>query len=92
MHNMWKKIGELHALLIEYEKGLPKNDATPQVLMIQGGKIQKPNKKPQAAKGKGKGKRLTISPNVEVFFDLPNVDVLDGGYFNLTLSSPMLKI
>ncbi|GKC75533.1 DNA-directed DNA polymerase, partial [Tanacetum coccineum] len=27
-----------------------------------------------------------------VFFDLPNVDVLDGGYLDLTLSSPMLKI
>ncbi|GJU95794.1 hypothetical protein Tco_1320550 [Tanacetum coccineum] len=36
--------------------------------------------------------RLTISPNVEVFFDLPNVNVLDGGYLDLTLSSPMLKI
>ncbi|GJZ74625.1 ribonuclease H-like domain-containing protein [Tanacetum coccineum] len=34
---------------------------------------------------------LTISPNVEVFFDLLNVDVLDGGYLDLTLSSPMLK-
>ncbi|GJW91760.1 hypothetical protein Tco_0169313 [Tanacetum coccineum] len=36
MHNMGKTIGELHALLIEYEKGLPKKDATPQVLAIQG--------------------------------------------------------
>ncbi|GJV06802.1 hypothetical protein Tco_1344458 [Tanacetum coccineum] len=35
---------------------------------------------------------LTIYPDVEVFFDLPNVDVLDGGYLDLTLSSPMLKI
>ncbi|GKC05540.1 retrovirus-related pol polyprotein from transposon TNT 1-94 [Tanacetum coccineum] len=35
---------------------------------------------------------LTISPNVEVFFDLLKVDVLDGGYLDLTLSSPMLKI
>ncbi|GJY54878.1 hypothetical protein Tco_0446542 [Tanacetum coccineum] len=34
--------------------------------------------------------RLTISPNVEVFFDYPNVDVLDGGYLGLTL--PPLKI
>ncbi|GJX77360.1 retrotransposon protein, putative, ty1-copia subclass [Tanacetum coccineum] len=30
MHNMGKTIGKLHALLIEYEKGLPKKDATPQ--------------------------------------------------------------
>nr|GEW06799.1 70 kDa peptidyl-prolyl isomerase-like [Tanacetum cinerariifolium] len=36
--------------------------------------------------------RLTISPNVEVFIDLPNVDVLDGGYLDLTLSFLMLKI
>ncbi|GKE49655.1 hypothetical protein Tco_1480913, partial [Tanacetum coccineum] len=50
-------IGELHALQIEYEKGSPKKAATPQVLAIQGGRIQKPNRKPQAAKGKGKGKQ-----------------------------------
>ncbi|GJW29896.1 retrotransposon protein, putative, ty1-copia subclass [Tanacetum coccineum] len=30
MHNMGKTISKLHALLIEYEKGLPKKDATPQ--------------------------------------------------------------
>nr|GEV19790.1 putative reverse transcriptase domain-containing protein [Tanacetum cinerariifolium] len=35
MHNMGKTIGELHALLIEYEKGLPKKAATPQVMAIQ---------------------------------------------------------
>nr|GEV79554.1 hypothetical protein [Tanacetum cinerariifolium] len=56
MHNMEKIIGELHALLIEYEKGLPKKAATLQVFAIQGGRIQKPNKKPQVAKGKGKAK------------------------------------
>ncbi|GJY05518.1 retrotransposon protein, putative, ty1-copia subclass, partial [Tanacetum coccineum] len=56
MHNMGKTIGELHALLIEYEKCLPKKAATPQVLAIQGGIIQKSNKKSQNAKGKGKGK------------------------------------
>ncbi|GKE25594.1 hypothetical protein Tco_1440978, partial [Tanacetum coccineum] len=31
MHNMGKMIGELHALLIGYEKGLPKKASTPQV-------------------------------------------------------------
>nr|GEZ42375.1 hypothetical protein [Tanacetum cinerariifolium] len=35
IHNMRKVIGELHALLIKYEKGLPKKAATPQVLAIQ---------------------------------------------------------
>ncbi|GKG08868.1 hypothetical protein Tco_0334700, partial [Tanacetum coccineum] len=40
MLNMGKTIGELHALLIEYEKGLPKKAATPQVMTIQGGRIQ----------------------------------------------------
>ncbi|GJR53452.1 hypothetical protein Tco_1403973 [Tanacetum coccineum] len=39
MHNMGKITGELHALLIEYEKGLPKKAATPQVMATQGGRI-----------------------------------------------------
>ncbi|GKB88291.1 retrotransposon protein, putative, ty1-copia subclass [Tanacetum coccineum] len=52
----WKTIGELHVLLIEYEKCLPKKAATPQVMAIQGGKIPKANKKSLNAKGKGKGK------------------------------------
>ncbi|GJW73600.1 hypothetical protein Tco_0132970 [Tanacetum coccineum] len=39
MHNMGKTIGELHALLIEYKKGLPKKTATSQVMAIQGGRI-----------------------------------------------------
>ncbi|GJT58668.1 retrotransposon protein, putative, ty1-copia subclass [Tanacetum coccineum] len=56
MHNTGKTIGELHALLIEYEKGLPKKAATPQVMAIQGGRIQKANKKSLNAKGKGKAK------------------------------------
>ncbi|GKF06475.1 hypothetical protein Tco_0037143, partial [Tanacetum coccineum] len=30
MHNMGKTVGELHAMLIEYEKGLPKKAETPQ--------------------------------------------------------------
>ncbi|GJZ18025.1 hypothetical protein Tco_0554148 [Tanacetum coccineum] len=51
MRNIGKTIGELHALLIEYEKGLPKKVATLQVLTIQGGRIHKPNKKLQATKG-----------------------------------------
>nr|GFB20260.1 hypothetical protein [Tanacetum cinerariifolium] len=38
------------------ERVIPKKAATPQVLAIQGGRINKFNKKPQAAKGKGKGK------------------------------------
>ncbi|GKF14085.1 retrotransposon protein, putative, ty1-copia subclass, partial [Tanacetum coccineum] len=56
MHNMRKTTGELHVLLIEYKKGLPKKAATPQVMAIQGGRIQKANKKSLNAKGKGKGK------------------------------------
>nr|GEW85619.1 retrotransposon protein, putative, Ty1-copia subclass [Tanacetum cinerariifolium] len=58
MHYMGKTSGELHALLIEYEKGLPKKAVTPQVMVIQGGRIQKANKKSQNAKGKGKGKGM----------------------------------
>ncbi|GJS29892.1 retrotransposon protein, putative, ty1-copia subclass [Tanacetum coccineum] len=51
----WKTIGEIHAMLIEYEKGLPKKAETPQVMMIKSGKIQKANKKSLNAKGKNKG-------------------------------------
>ncbi|GKB14602.1 retrovirus-related pol polyprotein from transposon TNT 1-94 [Tanacetum coccineum] len=54
MHNIEKTTGELHAMLIEYEKGLPKKAETPQVMAIRGGKIQKTNKKSLKAKGKGK--------------------------------------
>ncbi|GKC42817.1 retrotransposon protein, putative, ty1-copia subclass [Tanacetum coccineum] len=54
MYNMGKTVGELHAMFIEYEKGLPKKAETPQVMMIKGGKIQKANKKSLKAKGKGK--------------------------------------
>ncbi|GKA04889.1 hypothetical protein Tco_0684009 [Tanacetum coccineum] len=60
MHNIGKTIGELHAMLIEYEKGLLKKAETPQVMMIKGGKIQKAKKKSLKAKDKskdnGKGK------------------------------------
>nr|GEY12384.1 hypothetical protein [Tanacetum cinerariifolium] len=55
MHNTGKTIGELHTLLTEYEKGLPKKAVTPQVMAIQGGRIQKANKKSQNAKGMDKG-------------------------------------
>nr|GFB44795.1 hypothetical protein [Tanacetum cinerariifolium] len=56
LESLPKKAGVLHALLIEYEKGLPKKAATPQVMAIQGGRIKKANKKLLNAKGKGKGK------------------------------------
>ncbi|GJV62062.1 retrotransposon protein, putative, ty1-copia subclass [Tanacetum coccineum] len=36
MHNMGKTISELHVMLIEYEKGLPKKAETPQVMIIKG--------------------------------------------------------
>ncbi|GJT72442.1 retrotransposon protein, putative, ty1-copia subclass [Tanacetum coccineum] len=49
MHNMGKTIGELHAMLIDYEKGLPKKAKTPQVMMIKCVYIPKPkNPKPSA--------------------------------------------
>ncbi|GKA31986.1 hypothetical protein Tco_0718353 [Tanacetum coccineum] len=54
MHNIGKTVGELHAMIIEYEKGLPKKAETPQVMMIKGGKIQKANKKSLKVKGNGK--------------------------------------
>ncbi|GJT85138.1 retrotransposon protein, putative, ty1-copia subclass [Tanacetum coccineum] len=55
MHCMGKTVSDLHALLIDYEKGLKDKAPTPQVLAIQQGRVNKP--KPQAnKKGKGKGK------------------------------------
>ncbi|GJR01658.1 retrotransposon protein, putative, ty1-copia subclass [Tanacetum coccineum] len=54
MHNMGKTIGELQAMLIEYEKGLHKKAETSQVIMIKSDKIQKAKKKSLKAKGKGK--------------------------------------
>nr|GEY24216.1 hypothetical protein [Tanacetum cinerariifolium] len=56
IHNIGKTIGELHALIIKYDTGLPKKAATPQVLAIQGGRMQKSNKKSQNAKRKVKEK------------------------------------
>ncbi|GJX38408.1 hypothetical protein Tco_0251711 [Tanacetum coccineum] len=63
MHDMGKTVGELHALLIEYEKGLPKKAATPQLMAIQGGRIQKANKKSQIAKGKCNTPKFTMHQN-----------------------------
>nr|GEY16282.1 hypothetical protein [Tanacetum cinerariifolium] len=59
---MEKTISEVHSLLIEFEKSIKRNkqsiigaSSTPQVMAIQGGRVQK--YKPQGkAKGKGKGK------------------------------------
>ncbi|GKE34232.1 zinc finger, CCHC-type containing protein, partial [Tanacetum coccineum] len=53
-----KIIVELHAMIKIHEKGLPKKAvATPTVLAIRGGKIQKnnTNKQPHAVQGKGHG-------------------------------------
>ncbi|GKC59079.1 hypothetical protein Tco_1086677, partial [Tanacetum coccineum] len=70
MHNMGKTIGEIHAMLIEYEKGLPKKDETPQVIMIRDGKIQKANKK--SLKAKGKNKVNGKGNNKKVYIPKPN--------------------
>ncbi|GKE86826.1 hypothetical protein Tco_1560568, partial [Tanacetum coccineum] len=62
MQSMEKTISEVHSFLIEFEKSIKRNkqpivgaSSTPQVMAIQGGRVQK--YKPQGkAKGKGKGK------------------------------------
>nr|GEZ80742.1 putative polyprotein [Tanacetum cinerariifolium] len=56
-HKIGKTISELNALLIEYEKGLPKKAATSQVLAIQGGRIQIPTRNRRLLKGRVKQKR-----------------------------------
>nr|GFC97700.1 hypothetical protein [Tanacetum cinerariifolium] len=62
MQSMGKTLSEVHQMLIEYKKGIKKNKqqtvgaffSTPQVMAIQGGRVQK---KPHGkAKGKGKAK------------------------------------
>nr|GEW38558.1 retrovirus-related Pol polyprotein from transposon TNT 1-94 [Tanacetum cinerariifolium] len=73
---MGKTISKLHALLIEYEKGIPKKAATPQVLTNEGGRIQKPNTNPQATKGKGKGK-VKDTPQHNGVFERRNRTLLD---------------
>ncbi|GJV83000.1 retrotransposon protein, putative, ty1-copia subclass [Tanacetum coccineum] len=80
MHNMEKTTSELHALLIKYKKGLLKKADTPQVMTIQGGRIQKSNKKSQNAKGKAelikKKKRVGTAGSSDIFttelFAFPN--------------------
>nr|GEV16035.1 hypothetical protein [Tanacetum cinerariifolium] len=69
MHNMEKTIGEPHAMLIEYEKSLPKKAETPQVMMIQGSKIQKANKK--SLKSKGNGKANGRGKDTQVYIPKP---------------------
>nr|GFB80412.1 retrotransposon protein, putative, Ty1-copia subclass [Tanacetum cinerariifolium] len=59
MHCMGKTVTELHALLIDYEKGLKDKAPTPQVLTIQNGRENKP--KPKANK-KDKSKDLSPLP------------------------------
>ncbi|GKD44431.1 retrotransposon protein, putative, ty1-copia subclass [Tanacetum coccineum] len=69
MHNIGKTIGDLHAMLIEYEKSLPKKAETPQVMMIKSGKIHKANKK--LLKSKGKGKANGKGKDKQVFIPKP---------------------
>ncbi|GKE05140.1 hypothetical protein Tco_1397158 [Tanacetum coccineum] len=62
-----KTFAELHAMIKLHEKGIPKKVATPAVLAIRGGKIQKDKKKPQGAKGKDKGKtKLAYAPKAKI--------------------------
>nr|GEX98927.1 retrotransposon protein, putative, Ty1-copia subclass [Tanacetum cinerariifolium] len=79
-HNMGKTIGELHAMLIEYEKGLPKKAATPQVMAIHGGRIQKANKK---SNGIYEIDMSNSVPNVNSIYNVSNKRVnhnLDSTY------------
>ncbi|GKD35270.1 hypothetical protein Tco_1250779 [Tanacetum coccineum] len=67
MKSMEKTISKVHSLLIEFKKSIKRNkqpiigaSSTPQVMGIQGGRVQK--YKPQGkAKGKWKGKGLQNS-------------------------------
>nr|GEU45119.1 putative RNA-directed DNA polymerase, eukaryota, reverse transcriptase zinc-binding domain protein [Tanacetum cinerariifolium] len=82
-HNMRKMMGELHAMIIEYEKGLPKKAETPQVMMIKGGKIQ--NSKKNCLKLKEKVK-LMAREMINMFIPL-SLKTL-----NLLLKSTQLRM
>ncbi|GKA19593.1 retrotransposon protein, putative, ty1-copia subclass [Tanacetum coccineum] len=56
LKSVFEKQARVERFDLMYEKGLPKKASTPQVMTIQGGRIQKANNKSQIAKGKGKGK------------------------------------
>nr|XP_043638044.1 uncharacterized protein LOC122609047 [Erigeron canadensis] len=58
MHSMDKTVTELLAMAIEFEKKLPKKTATPNVLMIRGGKVQRGKKPKGKGKADGKGKQV----------------------------------
>nr|GFC40302.1 hypothetical protein [Tanacetum cinerariifolium] len=60
MHCVGKTVTELHALLIDYEKGLKDNAPTPQVLTIQKGRENKPqvNKKDKSKDKTDKNKNV----------------------------------
>ncbi|GJU39879.1 retrotransposon protein, putative, ty1-copia subclass [Tanacetum coccineum] len=83
IHNMRKTIGELHAMLIEYEKCLPKKAETPQIMAIRGGKIQKSYKK--SLKAKGKGKANGKGKDKQVYIPKPKT-------LNLLLKSTLLRM
>nr|GFB97363.1 hypothetical protein [Tanacetum cinerariifolium] len=68
MQSMGKTLFEVHQILIKYKKGIKKNkqqtigasSSTPQVMAIQGGRVQK---KPHGkAKERASGKKRTLSP------------------------------
>nr|GEU36070.1 hypothetical protein [Tanacetum cinerariifolium] len=82
MRSTENTIDELHALLIEYGKGLPKKVAIPQVLAIQCGRIQKPNKKSQAAKGEEVGKHGLGDLNKDVNYKVALLDPKSNKWFD----------
>ncbi|GJW72832.1 retrotransposon protein, putative, ty1-copia subclass [Tanacetum coccineum] len=66
-HSMGRTIDELHAMLNLTEKWLSKKAATPTVLAIRGGKIQKDKNKPRGAKGSGKGNnKQAYAPKLKI--------------------------
>nr|XP_043638003.1 uncharacterized protein LOC122609007 [Erigeron canadensis] len=58
MHSMDKNVPELLAMAVEFEKKLPKKTATPNCLMIKGGKVQRGKQPKGKGKADGKGKQV----------------------------------
>ncbi|GKB26127.1 hypothetical protein Tco_0865528 [Tanacetum coccineum] len=95
MHNMGKTIGEIHAMLIEYEKGLPKKAETPQelegIVLVYLAELQKKRKQCGSASSSGiekeaKTKVLFIYVGAMVFV----VQVEAIGSFDLVLPNGLV--
>ena len=65
MHSMSKTKAKLHIMLIMYEKELPRESATPRVLMIKGGRFRKQNNRKLRARTQVRENKLCQYQNLK---------------------------